>query len=539
MQLLRKNLNTYIPIICLSFCSALGNIGVVYLINKIITDYFSGTSLNSYRYILFFLFSFVLFILSRWLVSIKIIYFTQKLLRTSRIKILNLVLQAKYKTLITHKDRIFTILTRDTDIIVSSSISTVDIITNFFLITSCFVYIGILSWQLLCCILCLTTITIIIHYYSQQKASGLFSAALLYNDKVIKYQNEILSGFKEISIERKKGHDLVNKQLITAIDFSSGLYKKALVHLLNNRIIGQISFYVFVGLLMTVLGALFHVEKNVIVNVAFITLYIWGPIESVVVLIPNLAQGRASIKRLNDLEEKLKGSEKVLEDTSNKIVFIQASLEDVFYEHKPGETHSDERPFSVGPINFSFKQGDVIFLSGGNGSGKTTFINVLMGLYEDFKGAIYINGDKVEDTQTMTYKSLFAPLFSDFHLFDECYGIPNIDDKEMDSYLNLFEISNKVNFKEGVFSTVDLSTGQRKRLGLIMAIMEKKPILILDEFAADQDPYFKKKFYTMIVPYLKEKGYTLVMITHDEMYYSCADFLYKIEDGKLKEAILN
>jgi putative ATP-binding cassette transporter len=143
-----------------------------------------------------------------------------------------------------------------------------------------------------------------------------------------------------------------------------------------------------------------------------------------------------------------------------------------------------------------------------------------------------VNGDPVVYADNKRqYRSLYSPVFSDFHLFDQLYNVE--DENEVNEYLKFFEIDHKVNFSEGKFSTSDLSTGQRKRLALIACIVENKPILVLDEWAADQDPVFRKKFYLEILPLLKSKGFTIIAITHDDAYFDTADCLFKMSEGAL------
>ena len=77
------------------------------------------------------------------------------------------------------------------------------------------------------------------------------------------------------------------------------------------------------------------------------------------------------------------------------------------------------------------------------------------------------------------------------------------------------------------------SAGQRKRLALIAALLERKPVLVLDEWAADQDPQFKNIFYYELVPELKARGKTVIVISHDDRYFEVADRLIKLESGKL------
>jgi putative ATP-binding cassette transporter len=192
------------------------------------------------------------------------------------------------------------------------------------------------------------------------------------------------------------------------------------------------------------------------------------------------------------------------------------------------------KAFGIGPISMDINQGDTIFIYGGNGSGKTTFVYTLLGLYTPTAGGILLNGAIVNHLNYAAYRSMFAVVFSNFFLFDDLACADNCDMEKFHRYLQMFELEGKVELQHGRFSTTDLSTGQRKRLALIAALMEEKPLLVLDEWAADQDPYFREKFYMDIVPLLKEEGITLIAITHDDKYYHCADKLFRMDYGKLR-----
>src|SRR5690606_27967207 len=108
-------------------------------------------------------------------------------------------------------------------------------------------------------------------------------------------------------------------------------------------------------------------------------------------------------------------------------------------------------------------------------------------------------------------------------------------DIETQKHLAQLQLDHKVRVENGTFSTLRLSQGQRKRLALLVAYLEDRPFYVFDEWAADQDPVFKKIFYTEILPSLKAKGKTVIAITHDDGYFHVADRCFKFEDGKLKE----
>jgi putative pyoverdin transport system ATP-binding/permease protein len=97
-------------------------------------------------------------------------------------------------------------------------------------------------------------------------------------------------------------------------------------------------------------------------------------------------------------------------------------------------------------------------------------------------------------------------------------------------------LHDKTHLTDHQFSTLDLSAGQRKRLALIVSLLEKRPLLMLDEWAADQDPEFRRKFYYDLLPELKRAGETVVAISHDDRYLDEMDVparRLRMEDGRI------
>ena len=210
-----------------------------------------------------------------------------------------------------------------------------------------------------------------------------------------------------------------------------------------------------------------------------------------------------------------------------------------------GVTHSytqegEERNFSVGPVNSSFQPGELVFLVGGNGCGKTTLAKLLVGLYAPEQGDIYLDNQIVTNENREDYFQLFSVVFSDFFLFERLLGLetPEIDVTAR-KYLEQLQLDHKVEIKDGMLSTTDLSQGQRKRLALLTAYLEDRPIYVFDEWAADQDPTFKRLFYYKLLPELKARGKTAFVISHDDHYYHVADRIIKMDDGKIEYDQLN
>jgi putative ATP-binding cassette transporter len=192
--------------------------------------------------------------------------------------------------------------------------------------------------------------------------------------------------------------------------------------------------------------------------------------------------------------------------------------------------------FSVGPLNLTIKPGETLFIVGGNGSGKSTFVKLLSGLYYPVTGCIYLDNKEIDYTNYQEYRELFSIIFTDFYLFDKLYGLPTIDKERVKTLLQMMELDNKTNYLEaGKFSNINLSTGQKKRLALVVALLEDRPIYLFDEWAADQDPHFKKYFYEIILKNLKQQKKTIIVVTHDDKYFETADRILKMEYGQLVE----
>ncbi|MDR3436281.1 cyclic peptide export ABC transporter [Telmatospirillum sp.] len=195
----------------------------------------------------------------------------------------------------------------------------------------------------------------------------------------------------------------------------------------------------------------------------------------------------------------------------------------------------NEIPFSVGPVDLTIRRGEVVFVTGGNGSGKSTFIRLLTGLYHPAAGRLLVDDVEIGPSTLGAYRELMATVFSDFRLFARLYGLPSIDPMDARTQMRRMGMDHITTIDGDRFARQDLSAGQRKRLALVAALLEHKRVLILDEWAADQDPQFRLRFYREILPDLKRQGLTIVAVTHDDHYFDVADRRLHMEDGRLVE----
>ena len=208
---------------------------------------------------------------------------------------------------------------------------------------------------------------------------------------------------------------------------------------------------------------------------------------------------------------------------------LQFSQVEYAYYH----AEKDER-FNLGPLSFAIESPGVLIVTGGNGSGKSTLAKLLCGLYTPEAGTILLNGQPVEEDRLEEYRQLFSVVFPDFFLFDTLLGLEDRDvDAEANTYLRRLKLGHKVEVRHGAFSSTRLSQGQKKRLALLSAYLEHRPVCVFDEWAADQDPEFKELFYREIVPQLKARGKIVVIVSHDDSYFDIADRIVTLRDGQL------
>jgi cyclic peptide transporter len=294
-------------------------------------------------------------------------------------------------------------------------------------------------------------------------------------------------------------------------------------------------------MLLVVLGAVCFAVPRIFPDITTFTLmsfimillYLIGPVNNILAAIPAIVQIRVSWGRVHTFERDIPanidpGEIPAILPSKNVVERIKAK--GVMFKY---ESENEEEPFSIGPIDFEARKGEITFIIGGNGSGKTTLAKLLTGLYTPDKGYIQIEGKEIENRHMGEY---FSTVFSDFHLFEKLYDVDlSKKEKEADAekYINLLRLEDKVEMKENSFSTIDLSGGQRKRLALLQCYLEDAPIYLFDEVAADQDPEFRKFFYRDLLKRMKKEGKIVIAITHDDHYFDVADKIIKMDMGKI------
>ncbi|WP_353201449.1 cyclic peptide export ABC transporter [Polynucleobacter sp.] len=461
---------------------------------------------------------------------------TQSLMHTFKIRIMSQVLKADLKTIDDiGRPWILQILVRDTQTVSQSILSIVQIAQSASTLIFLLIYIGFVSVPAFLIVLVASFIIFFLVSNRISKTTKAFSEAWHYEGESLKVLSDFMDGFKEIKMNSKRAAEL-SSEIVFGSRKSKSMKIEAMFALVNATIAPQLFFYILVGIAVFVLPVLFKDYSNSVQSITTSIMFLVGALGGIVGNIPPLAQASASAEELLLLEEKLnkiEASEDNSKGDENFSAMKSLELKNLVYQY---DENKSDKSFSIGPVSYIFEPGKIYFVRGNNGSGKSTLIRLLIGLYKPTSGGIYFNGDLVSQPASPAYRNLFSVVFSDFHLFKRLYGIYTADDKVISAAIDLLGMSEKTKISDNSFSDINLSTGQRKRIALITAILEDRPIIVLDEWASDQDPEFRKYFYEFILPELKNQGKTIIAITHDDQYYSKSDHLIKIQNGMLAQS---
>jgi putative ATP-binding cassette transporter len=518
-------------IMLMATISGLAN-GILLAIINTAAEQISNQSAEA-RFFLLYLTAFALFVYTQRYALSQATIAVEELIRQIRVRIADKIRRSELRFIEeTGSASMYAPLTKDTNLISQTAITLVmsgqSVIV--FVFSACY-----LAW--LSPLSLLITVVFIgstmMMYLSHHKtiSEELYSASQK-ETQFFETFGHILEGFKELKINSRKNDDVflhieqISRET-SELKITSGL------RLVTTMMFGQVTFYILLVILVFIMPLFSPIHSEVIFKITATILFITGPVNQFVSTMPIFVKANIAIDSLYQLEtqlDEMAGHQTEPVGISPIQTFQEIRLADMtfHYRDKSGKTL-----FSLSSINLTLKQGEMLFIVGGNGSGKSTLLKLLTGLYYPATGFLYVDDDEIDSSNYQSYRELFAIIFTDFHLFDRLYGLGEVDESRLKSLLRLMELNKKTKYIDGKFTNLELSTGQKKRLAFIAAVLEDKPIYIFDELAADQDPQFRKQFYEVILPDLKKQGKTIIAVTHDDKYFHVADRVLKMEYGQL------
>ena len=402
-----------------------------------------------------------------------------------------------------------------------------------------------------------------------KQAHQLFQSSRNEEDNLLKHFQAITKGIKELKLNRARREDFAANHLGSSVSKLSQKNTMAMKSMAVANSLGQFGQFATLGFTVFGLPLLMHIPVSMLGSYVLISSFLSMPLQNILNRIPDLLRANIALNKIEMMKLSLVNESQVTTDYYSNVKSIaKLELDRVTYVYNPEEKRElpqlpppgnrpqgrkaprhlapnrepngngnyppseIEKGFLLGPISMTLEPGTVTFLVGGNGSGKSTLAKLITGLYAPQSGGIYLNDELITERNREWCRQHFSAIFSDFYLFEQCLGFDRVNlDRDVEKYLRELQLDRKVTVKDGTLSTIELSQGQRKRLALLIAYLEDRPIYLFDEWASDQDPLFRDLFYKEILGKLKERGKTILVISHDDRYFHLADQIIKLDYG--------
>jgi putative ATP-binding cassette transporter len=511
--------------------SGVASTSMIALITQILTGKGSRTALLTGLFITLC----IVLPIFRFMSQMLLINLTQQSLLALRLRLSRSILAAPLRHLETiGPHRLLATLTTDIGTLVDSMAMIPVLVMHTAVVISCLVYLGWLNGVVLLEIAGFIVLGVVTYQLPVIRAVRHFIKARDLNNDLVKDVRALTEGTKELKMHQRRRWAFLQEMEKTAKKFQAESRSGFLVFTAASSW-GQALFFVVLGLLVLLLPRLQPMDAKTLIGFTVILFQMMVPLEVVMSSLPNLGRALASARAVEEMgfsleaetREKERGTELAPSASWGKL-----ELNGVTHRYR---RENEEESFLLGPIDLTFEPGELVFLVGGNGSGKTSLAKLLLGLYAPESGEIRFAGRTIDDSNREEYREHFSAVFSDFFVFETLLGLDasSLDD-DARKYLQRLHLQQKVQVKDGELSTIQLSQGQRKRLALLTAYLEDRPLYLFDEWAADQDPIFKEIFYLQLLPELRSRGKTVLVISHDDHYFHVADRVLKLDYGKIE-----
>lgn len=514
-------------IILISILSGLSNMIVIILVTSSL-----GADVNLLHLVFYYGLAISLYLFGRKFVQTHLIQFTRSLVYDLRIQLIDKIFTTSYQNFEKmDRGRVYTALNDDVNMLGQSTNLVVTLITSLITAIGAFLYLASIAFWATCLTIFLIVSLAAIYSYVGQRTNVYFEQARDEQNVFMRLINGLIDGYKELSLQLGKKTEY-KADIAESAEALKNKMATADIRFLNAFLVGESLLVVLLGFVAMGMPVIFtDIPLYIIMSFVIVLLYLIGPINGILGAVPAIMQIKIAWNRVNSFIHEIPDTLKLTsEDMQLQSPVNSLRAEGVYFRYHAEE---GEESFSVGPLDLEAHRGEITFIIGGNGSGKTTFSKLLTGLYKADEGTFLINEEEVSSAELGEY---FSTAFSPPFLFEKLYNI-DLSQKQFETqeYLKLLGLEDKVEIDHEKYNTINLSTGQRKRLALLQCYLENRPIYLFDEWAADQDPEFRKFFYQTLLPEMKEQGKIVIAITHDDHYFHIADRVLKMKQGKLEQ----
>jgi putative ATP-binding cassette transporter len=433
----------------------------------------------------------------------------------------------------TAQHRLMSVLTEDIAILIYILDRLPRAIISFATIIGCYAYIAWLSWPVALLNIAFVLLVLLVYQLPLSYANRRLAAVRNLYDELALHFKGIVQGSKDLLQHQQKKYDFLHNDLhnTCAILLQKATKAKFLTAALQRW--GELLILLALALLAFVLPMFLKPSVAVLTGIILASLFSISPSVELSNLLPDFANANVSLKKMEsygfDIYQASQHEPVALLPT--QAANNNLSLQNISHHYY---RESNDDLFELGPINLDFQAGEISFIVGGNGSGKTTLAKIISGLYVPLAGSIVWNGIPINASNQEAYRQNFSVIYADSYLFDRLLGNFNASDyHKVEKYLAKLQLTHKIKVKDGKFSTTNLSQGQRKRLALLGAYLENRPCYLFDEWAADQDPLFRRVFYEELLPELKQQNKMVIVISHDDAYFNLADKIIRLDYGHL------
>jgi len=533
LQLVRREMHGSLPKLLLM--SGLGGISTAAILAAINTGLQVGSNLWAATLFLIALF---LFIKTQYYVTITTTAEIEAIIHKIRVRLMDHIRRSELLSIEgIGRSSIVAAITSDTAVLTQASNMLCFTVQGAVLIFFVAIYVAFLSLAAIITTIVIVSVAATIFHLKNRQLVIEKQKAAEWERRLFDRLTDFLDGFKEVRLNAPRSAALYDDS-VDVSRTAANIKIKSQAETFKMIVSSQISMYVLLGAVVFVAPQFSEALGGVaLTKTTTALMFIVGACFGLVQSIPILLNANAAADRIEQLETSMQASVSSVDPRDIRITkrFEKIELHKIMFRYVD---RFSETAFQIGPIDFDLQPGELVFITGGNGSGKSTLLRVLAGLYPPDSGEIILDGKRINDLTRDEYRSLMSGIFFDYHLFKRLYGIPEPEPSEVDRLLNQFRLADKTGLTDGEFRTLDLSGGQRRRLALIVSLLEKRPILLLDEWTAEQDPEFRRKFYDELLPELMKAGTTVVVITHDDRYLDELDLRarrIRMDEGRIIE----